>query len=57
MVQRTIQILFALLRSAICGTKLTEEERNNDSPELLPRFVKIWIGYTKLDRKDRVMVR
>lgn len=27
--QRTIQILFALLRSSICGTKLTEEERNN----------------------------
>ena len=33
--QRTIQILFALLRSAICGTKLTEEERNYYSPDLL----------------------
>lgn len=26
--QRTTQLLFALLRSAICGTKLTEEERS-----------------------------
>ena len=33
--QRTIQILFALLRSAIRGTKLTEEELNNYSPDLL----------------------
>ena len=39
--QRTIQILFALLRSAICGTKLTEEERNNYSPELLRDLLKI----------------
>ena len=33
--QRTIQILFALLRSAICGTKLTEQERKLYSPDLL----------------------
>ena len=39
--QRTIQILFALLRSAICGTKLTEEERNNYSPDLLQDLLKI----------------
>lgn len=39
--QRTIQILFALLRSAICGTKLTEKERNNYSPELLQDLLKI----------------
>ena len=39
--QRTIQILFALLRSAICGTKLTEEERNHYSPDLLQDLLKI----------------
>lgn len=39
--QRTIQILFALLRSAICGTKLTEEERDIYSPELLSDLLKI----------------
>ena len=39
--QRTIQILFALLRSAICGTKLTEEERNNYSPDLLQDLLKL----------------
>ena len=39
--QRTIQILFALLRSAICETKLTEEERNNYSPDLLQDLLKI----------------
>ena len=39
--QRTIQILFALLRSAICGTKLTEGERNDCSPELLQASLKI----------------
>lgn len=39
--QRTIQILFALLRSSICGTKLTEEERNNYSPDLLQDLLKI----------------
>lgn len=39
--QRTIQILFALLRSAICGTKLTEEERNTYSPEQLRDLLKI----------------
>ncbi len=39
--QRTIQILFALLRSAICGMKLTEEERSYYSPELLSDLLKI----------------
>lgn len=39
--QRTIQILFALLRSAICETQLTEEERNNYSPDLLQDLLKI----------------
>ena len=39
--QRTIQILFALLRSAICGTKLTAEEWNNYSPDLLQDLLKI----------------
>lgn len=39
--QRTIQILFALLRSAFRGTKLTEEERNNYSPDLLKDLLKI----------------
>ena len=31
---RTIQILFALLRSAVCGTKLTESERESYSLEM-----------------------
>lgn len=39
--QRTIQILFALLRSAIFGTKLTEDERNNYSPAMLQDLLKI----------------
>lgn len=39
--QRTIQILFALLRSAICGTKLTEGERNIYSPDMLQDLLKI----------------
>ncbi len=39
--QRTIQILFALLRSAICGTKLTEEENKLYSPELLSDLIKL----------------
>ena len=39
--QRTIQILFALLRSAICGTKLTEEEQNNFAIDLLPDLLKV----------------
>lgn len=39
--QRTIRILFALLRSAICGTKLTDEERNNYSPDQLQDLLKI----------------
>jgi len=39
--QRTIQILFALLRSAICGTNLTEDERNIYSPDMLQDLLKI----------------
>ena len=39
--QRTIQILFALLRSVICGTKLPEKERDNYSPDLLQDLLKI----------------
>ena len=39
--QRTIQILFALLRSAISGTELTEEERSIYSPEQLRSLLKI----------------
>ncbi len=41
MEQRTIQLHFALLRSAICGTKLTEEEKNNYSPDMLHDLLKI----------------
>ena len=41
MEQRTIQILFALLRSAVCGTKLIDEELNYYSPELLNDLLKI----------------
>lgn len=39
--KKNIQIFFALLRSAICGTKLTEEELNSYSAELLPYLMKI----------------
>ena len=39
--QRTIQILFALLRSAIRGTKLTESERNSYSADMLQDLLKI----------------
>ena len=39
--QRTIQIFFALLRSAIRGTKLTEEEHKLYSPDLLGNLIKI----------------
>ncbi len=39
--QRTIQIFFALLRSAIRGTKLTEEECKLYSPELLRDLLKL----------------
>ena len=38
--QRTIQILFALLRSAICATKLTEREGDYYSPDLLQNLLK-----------------
>ena len=33
--QSTIQIFFPLLRSAVFGTKLTEEERNHYAPDML----------------------
>lgn len=41
MEQRTIQILFALLRSAICGIKLTNYERALYSQDQLPDLLKI----------------
>lgn len=39
--QRTIQILFALLRSAIRGIKLTESEQNSYSADVLQDLLKI----------------
>lgn len=36
--QGTIQLLFALLRSAICGTKLTEKEKSLFSAGILPEL-------------------
>lgn len=39
--QMTIQILFALLRSAICGTKLTEKEQSGISEDSLRELMKI----------------
>ena len=39
--QRTNQILFALLRSAICRTGLTQEEQDGYSPELLSDLLKL----------------
>lgn len=39
--QRTIQILFALLRSAICGTAPTEEELDLCTPTLLSDVLRI----------------
>ncbi|MBR3836870.1 MAG: nucleotidyltransferase family protein [Clostridia bacterium] len=39
--QRTIQILFALLRSAIRGELLTEDEKNTYSPQMLPDLLAI----------------
>lgn len=39
--QRTIQILFVLLRSAIRGTKLTDNERENYSADMLQDLLKI----------------
>lgn len=39
--QKTIRILFALLRSAIGGAKLTSEERNEYSSELLQDLLKM----------------
>ena len=41
MEQENIQLLFSLLRSAIAGIRLTEEERNRISPELLDELLKI----------------
>ena len=41
MEQRTIELLFVLLRSAICGMKLTEEECGQYVPEQLPELLKI----------------
>lgn len=38
--RRTSQTLFALLRSAVCGTKLTEKEKNHYAPELLGELLK-----------------
>ena len=39
--QRTIQILLVLLRSAIRGTKLTDNERENYSADMLQDLLKI----------------
>lgn len=39
--QRTIQTLFALLRSAICGTKLTKSERAQCSEERLRQLLEV----------------
>ena len=39
--QRTIQILLALVRSAVCGTKLTKSERESYSSELLQDLLKM----------------
>ncbi len=41
MEQKTVKTLFALLRSALCGTALTEDERNDYSPEMLKDLLKI----------------
>lgn len=41
MEQRTNIMFFLLLRSALCGTKLTEQECNNYSPELLSELIKL----------------
>lgn len=43
--KRTIRILFALLRSAIQGTHLTEREHNYYSPDMLPDLLKICTEY------------
>lgn len=41
MQQKTIQILLALLRSAICDEKLTEKESHDYSSEMLPKLLKL----------------
>ena len=43
--QRTIQILFALLRSAICGGDLTREEIDGCSPEMISELYRISSGH------------
>ncbi len=39
--QRTAQMLFSLLQSAVCGTELTERQRDICSPEMLSDVLKI----------------
>ena len=39
--QRTNKILFALLRSAVCGVKLTDAERADFSAEQLQEMLKL----------------
>lgn len=41
MEQNVTTILFALLRSAICGTKLTGQERAQYSPGMLPELLRV----------------
>ncbi len=41
MSQKTVKLLFALLRSAICGNQLSEQERNLYSSEMLPALIAI----------------
>ena len=43
--QRTIQILFALLRSAISGTQLTQKEQDDYSPDMLGELIKVSIRH------------
>ena len=43
--QKPVQILFALLRSAICGTKLDEAERVCCTPELLGDLLKLSVKH------------
>ena len=46
--QRTIQILFALLRSAVCGTHLTEDECKTCSEDVTSDLLKISSGHDLL---------
>lgn len=43
--QRTIKLFFALLRSAICGTKLTAEEKNIFSSDMLENLLNLAIKH------------